>query len=117
VRILITEKHSFKGVENYFTDSFLYQDPPKPAEDKTPEDHDSVNEADTELEPEEECLWEINPLVMSVDKLACDVTANIEGEWFINENLDFAYFPTFASNFVLSYTSTKIVTLSRQWMS
>ena len=56
-------------------------------------------------------------LVTSVDKLDFDATANVEDEWFINENLDFAYFPTFASNFVLSYTSTKIVTLSRQWMS
>ena len=115
--MLNVKKNPFKAVENYFTDFLFYQDPLKPAEDKTPEDYDSDNKADTELEPEEECLWEINPLVMSVDKLACDVTANIEGEWFINENLDFAYFPTFAFNFVLSYTSTKIVTLSRQWMS
>jgi len=26
VRTLIAERHSFKGVEKYFTDSFLYQD-------------------------------------------------------------------------------------------
>ena len=26
VRTLIAERHSFKGVENYFTDSLLYQD-------------------------------------------------------------------------------------------
>ena len=26
VRILIVERHPFKGVENYFTDSLLYQD-------------------------------------------------------------------------------------------
>jgi len=26
VRTLIAERHPFKGVENYFTDFFLYQD-------------------------------------------------------------------------------------------
>jgi len=26
VRMLITERHPFKGAENYFTDSLLYQD-------------------------------------------------------------------------------------------
>jgi len=56
VRTLITEKYLFKGVENYFTNSFLYQDPLDLIEDPTPEDHDSSNEADTELEPEEEYL-------------------------------------------------------------
>jgi len=49
---LITEKHTFNGVENYFTDFLLYQDPLKLVEDPTPED----NEADTKPEPEEECL-------------------------------------------------------------
>jgi len=33
-----------------------------------------------ELE-EDECLWEINPLVTSIDELDVDATANIEGEW------------------------------------
>ena len=75
VRMLIDEKYPFKGVENYFTDFLLYHDPLKPTEDKTPEDHDSSNEADTELKPEEECLWEINSLVTSVDKLNFDATA------------------------------------------
>jgi len=49
---LIAKKHPFKGVENYFTDSLLYQDPLKPAEDKTLEDYDYGNESDIELEPE-----------------------------------------------------------------
>jgi len=62
VRTLNTEKHPFKRIENYFTDSLLYQDPLEFAEDPTPNDHDSSNEADIELELEEECLWKINPL-------------------------------------------------------
>ena len=56
VRTLISEKHLFKEVENYFTDSLLYQDSLKTDEDPHPENLDSGNEADIELEPEEECF-------------------------------------------------------------
>ena len=59
-------------------------------------------------------FWEINPLVTSVDKLDFDVTANVEGEWFINENLDLAYFSIFASNSVPSDTNTDVDTLGQQ---
>ena len=44
----------------------------------------------------------INPLITSIDKLDFDTIANVEGEWFINENLDLAYFSAFASNSVPS---------------
>jgi len=40
VRMLIAEKHPFMGVENYFTDSLLYQEPFEAAEDPSPEDSD-----------------------------------------------------------------------------
>ena len=43
---------------------------------------------------------------MSIDKLDFNTTANVEGEWFINENLDLAYFFAFASDSVPSSTST-----------
>ena len=56
VRTLITEKHLFKGVENYFTDSLLYHDPLEAVEDPSLENLDSGNEADTEPEAEEEYL-------------------------------------------------------------
>jgi len=36
----------------------------------------------------------INFLVMSVDKLYFNTTANVDGEWFINEDLDLVYFST-----------------------
>ena len=57
VRTLIVERHSFKGVENYFTDALLYQDSLETDEDLQPEEPDSGNEADTEPE-KEECMWE-----------------------------------------------------------
>jgi len=83
VRILISERHPFKRVKNYFIDS-IYQNSLEIDENSHPEKLDSGNEADTE--PEEECLWKINSLVTSIDKLGSNTTANIEGEWFINEN-------------------------------
>jgi len=55
VRTLIAERHLFKGVENYFTDSLLYQDSLEADENSHPKELDSGNEADTEPE-EDECL-------------------------------------------------------------
>ena len=77
---LIAERHPFKGVENYFTDSLLYQNSYETNEDPQPEEPDSGNEADIEPEAEEECLWELNPLVTSTNKLEVDNTANDAGD-------------------------------------
>jgi len=100
VRTLIAEKHPCKGVENYFTDPLLYQDSLETNENPKPEEPDSVNEADIEPEAEEECLWELNPLVTSNNKLDVNNPTNNVGEWYINEELDLAYFSVFASDFV-----------------
>jgi len=50
----------------------------------------------------------INPLATSADKLDFNTIVNIEGKWFINENLDLVYFSVFASDSVLSDTSTNV---------
>ena len=60
VRMLITERHPFKRVENYFTDSLLYQDSVETDENPQPDDLESCNETDIEPKAEEECLWELN---------------------------------------------------------
>jgi len=78
--MLIAERHLFKGVENYFTDSLLYQDSLKMNENPQLEEPDSDNEADIEPEADEECLWELNPLVTSVNKLDINNPANDVGE-------------------------------------
>ena len=44
----------------------------------------------------------------SIDKFDVDTTANVEGEWFNNEDLDLAYFSAFASDSMSSDTSTDI---------
>jgi len=69
---------------------------------------DSGNEADVKLEAEEEYLWELSPLVTSVNKLDVNNTANDVGKWYINEELDLAYFSMFASDSVSSDTSTDV---------
>ena len=79
VRTLIVERHLFKRVKNYFTNSLLYQDSPKTDENPQSEEPDSSNEVDVEPEAEEECLWKLNSLVMSVNKFDINNTANDVG--------------------------------------
>ena len=86
----------------------MYQDSLEIDENPQPEELDSGNEADIEPEAEEECIWELNPLVTSVNKLDVNNTTNYVGEWYINEELDLAYFYVFASNSVPSDTSTEV---------
>ena len=78
------QKASIHGSQNYFTDSLLYQDFLETDKNQHLKELDSGNEVDTEWE-EDECLWKINLLVTSIDKLDFNTTANIEGKWFINE--------------------------------
>ena len=77
---LIAGRHPFKRVENYFTDFLLYQDSLEMNENPQPEEPDSSNEADIESEAEEECLWELNPLITSINKLDVNNPANNMGE-------------------------------------
>jgi len=69
VRTLIAERHLFKGVKNYFTDSFMCQDSLKTDENLQPEEPDSGNEADVKSQTVEEYLWELNSFVTSANKL------------------------------------------------
>jgi len=77
-------------------------------ENPQPEELDFGNEADVEPKVEEECLWELNPLVMSINKLNVNNTTNDVGKWYINKELDLAYFSAFASDSVPLDTSTDV---------
>jgi len=77
-------------------------------ENPQPKELDFGNEADVKPEAEEECLWELNPLVTSVNKLDINNTANDVGEWYINKELDLIYFFVFASDSIPSDTSTDV---------
>ena len=76
-------------------------------EDPHLEEPDSGNKAD--LKPEkDECLWKINLLVTSIDKLNFDTTVNVEGEWFINENFRFGLLLCICLDSVSLVTSTNV---------
>ena len=49
-----------------------------------------------------------DPLVKSINKLDVDNTTDDVGGWYINEELDLAYFSVFASDSVPSDTSTEV---------
>ena len=53
-------------------------------------------------------MWELNSLVTSTNKLDVNNTANVVGEWYINEELNLSYFSMFASDSVPSDTSTEV---------
>jgi len=53
-------------------------------------------------------MWELNPLVMSINKLDVNNNADDVAEWYINEKLDLTYFSVFASDSVSSDTSTDV---------
>jgi len=55
-----------------------------------------------------EYLWELNPLVTSINELDVNNPANDVGEWYINEELDLAYFSVFASDSMPLDTSTDV---------
>ena len=87
--------------------SSFYQDSLEADENSHPEELDSGNKGD--MEPEEDYyLWKIIPPVMSIDKLNFGTIANAESEWFINEDLDLAYFSAFTLDFVPSDTGTDV---------
>jgi len=86
----------------------MYQNSSKADENPQLEEPDSGNEADVEPEAKEECLWELNPLATSINKLNVNNTTNDVGEWHINEELSLAYFSVFVSIFVPSDTSSDV---------
>ena len=53
-------------------------------------------------------MWELDPLVTSINKLDVDNAADDVGGWYINEELDLVYFSVFASDSVPSDNSTKV---------
>ena len=51
---------------------------------------------------------ELNPLVISINKLDVNNTANDAGKWYINEELDLAYLSMFTFDSIPSDTSTDV---------
>ena len=81
VRTTFAEVQSFKEIENYFTESLLYQEDIEPLKQSLPDDLDSGNEADSELEEDVPATISIEPIVTYLNDFDCNNPAENEGEW------------------------------------
>jgi len=71
----------FKKVENYFTDSLIYQKDIEPLKQSWPNDVDSGIEADSESEEDVPATISIEPIVTYLNDFDCNNPAENEGEW------------------------------------
>ena len=81
---------SFKGMENYFTDSLLYQENNETVKQPLPDDVDNGNKADSELEEDEPAIFSMEPIVAYLYDPNCNNPTENEG-WVLNENVAFDY--------------------------
>jgi len=89
--MVFTEILPFKGVENYFTDSLLYQENNKPVKQSFPDDVDSGNEPDLESGEDALTIFSIEPIIAYLDDFDYNHLAKNEDEWVLNENIAFDY--------------------------
>lgn len=86
VKTVFADTHPFKGVENYFTDSLLYEDSHQAAGETTPEGPGDGNEADVEdNSPDDDIVAYFN------DSACKEFTVDSDDEWVINENAILGY--------------------------
>ena len=89
VRTVFTETQPFKRVENYFSNSLLYQEDIEPIKQTLPDDVDSGNGADSESE-DVLAIISIKSIVVYLDDFDYNIPEN-EGEWVLNKNIAFNY--------------------------
>ena len=77
-------------MENYITDSLLYQENIEPLKQSLADDIDSGNKADSESEEDAQATI-IEPIVAHLNDYVCNYPAENEGEWILNENIVFDY--------------------------
>ena len=76
-------------MENYFTDSLLYQEDIEPLKHSLPDDVDSGNEAYSESEEDTLATISVEPIVAHLNDFAYNMPAENEGEWVLSENIAF----------------------------
>jgi len=81
----------FKWVENYFTNSRLYNENGKVVEKLLSDDIDSGNEADSESGEDPEVSFDEEPVAYLNDP-DCNNSASNGDEWVLYENVNFDYF-------------------------
>ena len=72
VRMVFVEMQSFKGVENYFSDSLLYKENSKVVEKPLPNDINSGNEGDSESREDSEVSFDKEPIVAYLNDPDCN---------------------------------------------
>ena len=70
--MVFTKMQLFKGVENYFIDSLLYQENNEPVKQSLPDDVDSGNKADSESGEDAPAIFSIEPIVAYLDDFDCN---------------------------------------------
>ena len=75
----------FKEVDNYFTDSLLYQEDIESLKQSLPDNVDSGNETDSESEEDALVTISLEPIVAYLDDFYYNNPAENEGKWVLNE--------------------------------
>jgi len=78
-------------VENYFTDTLLYQETGETSKEPLPDNDDSGNEADSESEANMPAILIGEPIIACLNNPQCNTPPKDEGEWAINDNIYFDY--------------------------
>jgi len=72
VRGIFAEIQPFKGLENYFTDSLLYQENNEPVKQSLLDDVDSGNRKDSESGEDVSAIFSIEPIVAYLNDFDCN---------------------------------------------
>ena len=78
-------------MENYFTDSFLYQEDIRAPKQLLLDDVDSGNEVSSESEEDMPATISIEPIVAYLNDHDCNNPTKNKGGWVLNENIAFDY--------------------------
>ena len=88
VRTVFAKMQPFKGVKNYFTDSLVYQENGKIVKKSLP----CRNKVDPESElGEDPTTFDEEPIVAYFNDIDFNNFAKNDGEWVLNENINFDY--------------------------
>jgi len=72
VQMVFAEKQPFKGVENYFTDTLLYQEIGKTSKEPSPDNDDSGNQEDSESEGDMSATLVGEPIIAWFNNPQCN---------------------------------------------
>ena len=89
VKMVFAEIQPFKGMENYFTNSLLYQESHEVVKKLMSIAYDSGNEADSESEAI--LSSELIAIYLNGDPPCNNNTADDNGEWVLNDDITFDY--------------------------